>query len=404
VKKLLAISAAMALSAPLFAGDWTQFRGPGGLGSSPESGLPAKWALGKDKSENIRWAVDLPGRGLSGVVVANGRVFVTACDGPEQRRLIVLCFDAASGKKLWQRSVLATGGTGCHPKTCMAAPTPVTDGKNIFALFATADLVAYDADGNLLWYRSLTGDYPAITNQVGMAASPVLAPGLLVVPMDNSGESFLAGIDLKTGKNRWKVDRPRDINWVTPIVRGGEVLFQGADELVAYDLDTGKRTWGYAEGRLSTIPSPTLGEKGEVLVPGGELVALKPGAAGESPAVAWKSSKLRPGGYATPLAYQGKIFSLNGAGVLQCADAKNGKFLWDVRLKAPISASPVAGDGRVYIVNEKGQTQVVKIGEKDGVIEATNDIGEDILATPAIADGAIFLRSDKRLICVGAKR
>src|SRR5262249_55631940 len=102
-------------------------------------------------------------------------------------------------------------------------------------------------------------------------------------------------------------------------------------------------------------------------------------------------------------AYQGKVFSLNGAAVLQCADAKNGKVVWDVRLKGPISASPVAGDGRIYIVNDKGQTQVVKIGEKDGVIEATNDVGEEILATPAIAGGAIFLRSDKRLFCIGKK-
>jgi outer membrane protein assembly factor BamB len=394
-------------TASLSAGDWTQFRGPGGLGSSPETGLPVKWAYGNGKNDNLRWVAELPGRGLSGVVVAGGRVFVTACDGPEQRRLIVLCFDAASGKKLWQRSVLATGGTNCNPKTCMAAPTPVTDGKNVYALFATADLVAYDSDGNLLWYRSLTGDYPAITNQVGMAASPVLAPGLLVVPMDNSGESFLAGIDAKTGKNRWKVDRPRDINWVTPVVRGGEVLFQGAAELVAYDLETGRRNWAYPAGKLSTIPSPTLGQQGEVLVPGGEaedgLVALKPGAAGETPAVAWKSPKLRPGGYATPLAYQGKVFSLNGAGVVQCADAKTGKFLWDVRLKGPISASPVGGGGRIYVANEKGQTQVVKIGEKEGVIEATNDVGEEILATPAIAHGAIFLRSDKHLFCIGEK-
>jgi outer membrane protein assembly factor BamB len=405
--RIQALLALALFAAPLAAGDWTQFRGPGGLGSSPESGLPTKWAYGKDKSENVRWVADLPGRGLSGVIVAGGRVFVTACDGPEQRRLIVLCFDAASGKKLWQRSVLATGGTNCHPKTCMAAPTPVTDGNNVYTLFATADLVAYDADGNLLWYRSLTGDYPAITNQVGMAASPVLAGGLLVVPMDNSGDAFLAGIDAKTGKNRWKVERPRDINWVTPVIRGGEVLFQCADELIAYDLQTGQRGWGYAEPegkKLSTIPSPTLDEKGDVLVPGGELVALKPSGTGETPEVRWKSKKLTPGGYATPLAYQGKIFALNGAGVLQCADAKGGKFLWDVRLKGPIAASPVAGDGRIYIVNEKGQTQVIKIGDKEGMIEATNDVGDEILATPAIADGAIFLRSDKHLFCIGAKK
>ncbi len=138
-------------------------------------------------------------------------------------------------------------------------------------------------------------------------------------------------------------------------------------------------------------------------MPGSELIALKPGAAGETPAVAWKQKKLQPGGYATPLAYHGKVFSLNSTFVLQCADAKNGKLLWDLRLKGPISASPVAGDGRIYIANEKGQTQVVKVGDKEGVIEATNDVGDEILATPAIAGGAIFLRSDARLFCIGKK-
>ncbi|HEV7384526.1 MAG TPA: PQQ-binding-like beta-propeller repeat protein, partial [Phenylobacterium sp.] len=256
MRKLIAIALAASLTGTLAAGDWNQFRGPGGSGVSDETGLPVKWSVGKDKQENVRWVADLPGRGVSGAVVGGGRVFVTACDWPQQKHLWVLCFDEATGKKLWQRTVLSTGGTQCHPKTCMAAPTPVTDGKNVYALFATADLVAYDADGNLLWYRSLVGDYPKITNQVGMAASPILARDMLVVPMDNPGDAFLAGIDLKTGQNRWKAERPRDINWVTPILRprgaaGEEVIFQGTDELVAYELSSGKRAWGYGEGKLS---------------------------------------------------------------------------------------------------------------------------------------------------------
>ncbi|MFL5342927.1 MAG: PQQ-binding-like beta-propeller repeat protein [Gemmataceae bacterium] len=384
------------------AGEWTQFRGPNGAAVSSETNVPVKW----DKNTNVRWTADLPGRGLSCPVVAGGKVYVTACDGPDQQRLLVLCFDEKTGKKLWQRSTWATGGTGCHPKTNMAAPTPVADGQAVYALFATADLVAYDADGRLLWYRSLTGDYPAITNQVGMASSPVLAPGLLVVPMDNAGDSFLAGIDLKTGQNRWKVDRPRDINWVTPAVRktanGGEVLFLGTQELVAYDLATGSRNWSYPQDNaMGTIPSPVVGEQNEVLTPGKELVALKPGAAGQSPTVLWQSSKLRPGGYSTPLCYRGKVYSLNGAGTLFCADAKNGKPIWDVRCKGPIDASPIAAAGRIYVVSEKGVTTVVKADTGD--IEATNDLGDEFLATPAICDGCIFLRSDKKLYCVGAR-
>jgi outer membrane protein assembly factor BamB len=382
------------------AGEWTQFRGPNGAAVSTETGLPVKW----DKNTNIRWTAELPGRGVSCPVVAGGKVFLTANDGPDQQRLLVLCFDAKTGKKLWQRSTWATGGTACHPKTCMAAPTPVTDGKAVYALFATADLVAYDADGNLLWYRSLTGDYPSITNQVGMASSPILAAGLLVVPMENAGESFLAGIDLKTGQNRWKTDRPRDINWVTPALRQHkdrhEVIFQGTQEIVAYDLQTGARSWSFAQDNsMGTIPSPVVGEKNEVLAPGKEMVALKPGANGESPEVLWKSSKLKSGSFATPLCYRGKIYALNTTGVVLCGDAANGKVLWEERCKGPISASPVAADGRIYIVSEKGTTTV--LNAESGKEEAANDLGDEFLATPAMADGCIFLRSDKKLYCVG---
>jgi outer membrane protein assembly factor BamB len=387
-----------------FGADWPQFRGPNGLAVAEGGPYPTRWTLGPDnRQEKIRWIADLPGRGLSSVVVASGRVFVTACDGPNQTKLITLCFDAKSGKKLWQRSIQATGGTNCHPKTSMAAPTPVTDGQHVFALFATADLVAYDREGNLLWYRSLTGDYPTITNQVGMASSPILARGRVIVPMDNSGESFLAALDAFTGRNVWRIDRPRDINWVTPLVRGDEIIFQNPEELVAYDIQTGERRWSYAEGRRSEIPSPILGANGEVLSPGSELVALKPGQAGETPKVSWKSSRLRGAAHPTPLYYNGKVFALNSSFVLQCGDATTGKPLWDLRLKGPISASPIAADGRIFIVNEKGQTFVIKYDDKEGIIEATNSVGEEILATPAFADGAIFLRSDKKLICVGEK-
>jgi outer membrane protein assembly factor BamB len=316
-----------------------------------------------------------------------------------------LCFDAVTGKKLWQRSILATGNTVCHPKTSMAAPTPATDGKAVYALFATADLVAYDRDGNLLWYRSLVSDYPTVTNQVGMASSPMLAGDVLVLPMDNAGESFIAGLDLRSGRNRWKVERVRDINWVTPAIRTvgkrTEVIFPAQKELVAYDAATGNRVWGFdGEGKISTIPSAIVGEKNEVLVPAGDLISLQPGGEGETPQVLWKSNRLKTGGYSTPLYYDGHVYALNSVGVLVCGDAKSGKMLWDVRLKGPFSASPIAADGRIFAVNEKGVTQVVKLGEKPE-IEATNDLNDDMQATPAIAGGCIFLRSDSTLYCIG---
>jgi len=205
MRRLLSVLllAGLAGTAVAPAGDWPGFRGPGGGGVSTEKDLPVKW----DKKEGLRYKVELPGRGLSNPVIAAGRVYVTASSGYRERRLHVLCLDEPTGKKVWERQFAATGNTGCHPMTNMAAPTPVTDGKVVFALFATGDVAAVARDGTLLWYRSLVSDYPGIANQVGMAASPVLAANVLVIPMESAVDSFIAGVDARTGKNRWKVKR-----------------------------------------------------------------------------------------------------------------------------------------------------------------------------------------------------
>lgn len=386
------------LSSALHAGDWPQFRGPGGRGVAEDTGLPTNWG----PTENVRWKADLPGRGLSCPVLAGGRVYVTACSGLEGARLHVLCFDERTGRKLWERQLWATGNTGCHPKTCMAAPTPVADGRRVYALFATADLACFDRDGGLLWYRSLVGDYPTVANQVGMAASPVLWRDVLIVPMDNVGDSFLAGIDARTGKNLWKTPRERTINWTTPLLLDNagrpDVLFQNGGELIAYDPATGAKRWSHKAG--GPIPSPALAE-GLVLVPGGELLALRPGGDQGPAQVVWKTNKLRSG-YASPLYYQGRVYNVTDANVLAAADARTGKPLESARVKGPVSASPVAADGKIYVLAEDGTTTVVETSDPPKVL-ASNKLDGTFLATPAIAGGAIYLRSDSHLWCIGAK-
>ncbi|MFL5243280.1 MAG: PQQ-binding-like beta-propeller repeat protein [Gemmataceae bacterium] len=382
------------------AADWTQFRGLNGAGVSPETGLPTQWSA----TEGLRWKAELPGRGVSNPVIAGGRVYVTASSGYKENRLHVLAFDAASGKKLWERSLWSTGQTQCHPKTCMAAPTPVTDGKAVYALFATTDLCAFDTDGNLLWYRSLVRDYPTITNQVGMAASPILYKDLVIVPMDNVGDSFLAGIDKKTGKNRWKAERPRDICWTTPVLleRGdrADVLFQGAAVLTAFDAESGRISWEFKAKGLQ-IPSPVL-NKQNILVPGRDLLCIKPPVANETPEVLWKTNKLQTG-FGTHLVYEDRVYAVNDAGVLHCADAADGKPVWQQRLQGPFDASAVGADGKIYLVNGEGTTFVVQTGKEPKIL-AKNELKDTILATPAIADGAIYLRSDKHLYCIGDKK
>jgi len=391
----------------LVAADWPQFRGPGGTGVSPETGLPTRWG----PAENVRWKADLPGRGVSSPVVAGGRTYVTACSGYQQRRLHVLCFDSATGAKQWERQLQATGNTFCNPKTCMAAPTPVSDGERVYALFATGDLACLNREGDLIWYRSLVADYHDITNQVGMAASPVLWRSLLMVPMENVSESFAAGLDKLTGQNRWKVERPRNINWPTPLIleRNGraEALFQAPEELVAYDPATGRKLWAYSGEGMTSVPSLVAAE-GLIVLSGG--VALRPPRAPLSPAegetapqVVWKSTRLRPA-YASPLYFQGRLYALNNSSILlNCADIHSGKVIWQERVKGPFSASPVAADGKIYLVNEEGLTTVLRPGDQPQVL-STNALSEPMLATPAIADGAIYLRSDQHLYCIAEKK
>jgi outer membrane protein assembly factor BamB len=385
------------------ASDWPQFRGPGGGAVAEVKGLPEKWG----PKENVRWVADLPGRGLSCPVVAAGRVYVTCSSGHREGRLHVLCFDEASGQKLWERQFASTGNTGCHPKTCMAAPTPAADAHAVYALFATADLAALDRDGNLLWYRSLVGDYPDLTNQVGMAASPVLVGDTLVLPLDNVGDSFRAGIDTRTGKNRWRVPVPRDLNWMTPTVIGEgkdrTVVFHSSREMTGVDPHTGRTRWALPTKGTSTTVSAAASD-GLIYLPGGPFRAVKPGPDAATPEVVWSSNRLATS-YASPVVYRGKVWVLVNNVGLRWVDAKTGQGAAEdqLRFDGPFAASPVIADGKLYAVNEEGVTTVVRLGDRPEIV-AKNALGETILATPAVADGALFLRSDKHLWCIAARK
>ena len=379
------------------AADVPQFRGSQGSGVSSEKNLPLQWS----EKENIRWKASLPGRGLSNPVIADGRAYLTAATGVEQKRLHVLCLDVKTGKQLWERQFWATGTTLCHPKTNMAAPTPVTDGERVYALFATADLVCLDKHGDLVWYRSLVGDYPTVCNNVGMAASPVLVKDMLVVCLENVGESFVAGIDVRSGQNKWRFERPRGINWVTPLVienQGkSEVLVQGPGDLTAHDPATGKRIWSLS-GSFATIPSSVTGD-GMIFAPGGKLTAFRPGTGKSAPEVLWQNAKLTTG-YSSPLYYRGLVYTVNARGIVNCAEPGTGKILWTERLEGEFAASPLAADGKIYVTSEEGITTVLQAGAEAKVL-ATNSLSEKILASPVAAAGALFLRSDKHLYCIG---
>ncbi len=381
----------------LVAADWPGFRGDG-TGSSAETTLPD----GFTADAGLRWKAALPGRGVSSPVIVGTNVYVTCSSGTRDDRLHTLCFDAKTGDKKWHRQLSATGSTAAHPDTCMAAPTPAADASGVFALFATGDLAAFTPTGDLRWYRSITADYPAVTNQIGMAASPVLAGGKLVVPMDNPGDGFLGAIDLVTGKNAWKVPRPKDMNWTTPSVRTTadnvtEVVFLGQSDLAAYNAATGAKRWSVKTG--GSIPSPTLVGRDKVLAPGSGAVLYD--LTQSPPKEVWRSPKLSTG-MSSPAVAGAYIYGVTSAGFATCAELSTGKIVWQERVKGKFSASPVVGAGKLYLLNEAGDLVTLKLGDKPEVL-AESKTGERGQATPAIAAGAVFFRTDKSLYAVGAK-
>ena len=384
------------------AGDWPQFRGPNGSGVADETGLPTTW--GPD--ENVRWKADLPGRTVASPAVVGKKVFVSSATGPRYQRLHALCLDADTGKVLWHRQLTATGNTAAHPKSSMAAPTPCVNADGVYFLYATADLAAFDHDGNLKWYRSLVGDYPDISNQIGMAASPVVWKDLVIVPMDTVGDSFLAAIDTKYGRNVWKVNRPKDVNWVTPTVRTvgdrAEVIFQHNKETVAYDAADGKKVWSVPAPGASVPTASPVGEN--VLLPvAGGLALYKP--EGEKLTEVWKSPKMATG-YTSPLVYRDRVYAIGRAGTMICADVQTGREVWSERIgkgKNQFWASPVAADGKVFAFDDGGNCTVLEAGDRPNVL-AVNDMKAEILGTAAIANGALYIPTTKGLYCIAPKK
>jgi hypothetical protein len=380
------------------AADWRQFRGPAGAGVADGPAPPADLS----SKSAVVWKAPLTGRGLSSPLVVGDKVFVSASSGHRQDRLHVLAFAAADGKRLWERTVLASGPTASHPKTCMAAPTPVSDGKRVVTLFATDDLVCLDLEGNLLWVRCLHDEYPGTTDGRGLASSPVIVGNTAIVQFDTQNVSFAAGIDLETGANRWRVDRPRDIVWATPIVLpgwaagGGDlVLLQGGPKFSAIDPATGNEVW-QVERKNHPIASALC--RGDVVyVPGAEsgLAAYRRQPAGP-PKLVWESDKLNPG-TASPVALGDRLYCLKGT-ILVVGDLATGAEVGRLRLRGgAFGASPVTAGGLIYCASEDGLVQVVKPADKEPEVAGSGSLNETLLATPAVADGALYLRSDQHL-------
>jgi outer membrane protein assembly factor BamB len=378
------------------AGGWMHYHGTDGTGVAAEEGLPTTFGEGR----NVAWKVPLPGRGPSSPIVVGKRVFVTSATGQRQDRLHVSCFDTTGGKLLWHRQLWATGSTVCNSFGGVAIPTPASDGMHVVAFYSSNDLACFDLDGNLKWYRGLGLECPTTRNDVGMGSSPLIVADTVVVQAENQGESFAAGIALDSGVDRWHLERDRAATWVSPMLLRGKraaddrVLLASKFRLTAHEPATGKQVWAY-EAACHTVSTGTAVDGNIYLPAGNGLVLLRPNATGTGVSVVWQEQRLQVGS-TSPIVHQGKVYAIKGAGVLVCGDAATGEVLWQTRLKGPFWSSPVLADGRLYVVNHAGLVQVVVLESKGKVVE-TSQIDKDILASPAVADGAIYFRSNGSL-------
>jgi hypothetical protein len=422
--------------AVLQAEDWPQWRGARATGVSTEKNLPERWSA----TENIAWKAPIAGTGISTPVVSGGRIFVTSQvgsgvsrQGPRlvqgadaaaageralrtaakddgQVSFVVEAFDRATGKRAREYRLAAEGTLPpVHDKHNLASPSPITDGELVFAWFGTGQIVALDKAGKLVWRRHLGQEISPFTINWGHSSSPALFGDLLILLCDHEPASYLLAVDKRTGKERWKVDRGKGrSSYSTPLVvetsTGPELIVNSSERIDAYDPRTGAFLWHTGEANRFPIPSPVLHDGILYASRGyrsGPYMAIRPGGRGDvsSSHVLWNVPTGAP--YVSSIVqYNGLIYMATDNGILSIADAKTGSRVWQGRVEGVFSASPVAGDGKVYLLAESGETIVLRAGPGAEII-ARNSIGERSLASMAISDGRLFIRTDEHLVAIG---
>jgi outer membrane protein assembly factor BamB len=384
-------------AASLSAGDWPAFRG-NGTGVSADAAPPTKFSA----DEGVAWKAKLPGKGVSSPIVVNNRVIVTSSSGAKEDRLHTLCFDGNDGKLLWERQAWATGRTLTHESSAVAANTAASDGTRVFAFFSSNDLIAYDLDGQLLWFRGLAIDYPEAGNDVGMSSSVAVIDGVVVVQSESQGDSFALGLDAKTGETLWHIPRSKEAIWSSPTVAkmsDGKplILMTNLSGITARDPRTGTERWTNVK-ECDGISSPVVSDN-VAYVPGGGLRAIKFG--DSEPEVLWSNAKLSAGA-ASPVVYKDRVFTINRAGVLSAADIKTGEVVWQLRLKGQFWATPVIAGDTMYVSAKDGNIQTIDLSGDKGKLIADNKLDGEVMATPAIANGALYVRVGKELWKIAA--
>jgi outer membrane protein assembly factor BamB len=423
------------------AGSWPSFRGPHASGVADGQRLPDTW--NPKTGEHVLWRTPIPGLAHSSPIVWGDQVFVTSAvssdpkatfrpglygDGDasadrSEHRWMLYALDRRTGKVLWERVAFqGEPREKRHIKSTYASATPATDGRIVVAWFGSQGVHAFDLRGNPLWKVDLgrvdMGAYDIPTFEWGPASSPIIWKDLVILQCDTQADSFLLALDAATGKTVWKTTRDEIPSWGTPTIattaKGDELVTNASNAIRGYDPRTGKELWTL--GGSSKITAPTPVSDGDVLVvasgraPERPIFVVKAGARGDltlpagktaSDAIAW--SKTGRGSYMpTPLIYQGILYVLANNGVLDAYDLKTGEEIYRQRLPvvgSGFSASPVAADGKIYLSNEDGEILVVEAGRTFKHV-ATNSMGELLMATPALSNGTMFVRSSQSVFAI----
>lgn len=424
---------------------WPSFRGPQASGIAENQNLPEKWN-GKT-GENILWRTPIPGLAHSSPVVWGNRIFVTSAvssdpkatfrpglygDGDaskdrSQHRWMLYAIDKGSGKIVWEKT--AHQGEPLekrHIKSTYANSTPATDGRIVVTWFGSQGVYAYDFSGRFLWKVDLgrvdMGAYDIPTYEWGPASSPIIWNDLVIIQCDTQADSFLLALDASTGKTVWKTVRDELPSWGTPTVMqtsaGPQLVTNASNFIRAYDPRTGKELWRLGRSSKITAPTPIFADDLIVVASGRgperPIFVVRPSARGDvtlaegktsSEPIVW--SRAGRGSYMpTPLSYNGILYVLGNNGLFDAYNLKTGEEVYRQRLPtvgSGYSASPVAADGKIYLSNEDGEILVIGAGDKFTHI-ATNTMGELLMATPALSEGVMYVRSSNSLFAIGRKR
>lgn len=389
-------------------GDWPEFRGPTGQGHSTAHNLPLEWS----GTRNVAWRQAIPGLGWSSPVLHDGRLYLTSAQGSNSLSLRALCLLADNGKMLWNVEVFSPAAGQMHKKNSQASPTPLIEGNRLYVHFGPYGTACLDLKGNVLW-RNTTLAYPPVH---GTGGSPVLAGKALVFSCDGRSDPFVVALDKTSGQVLWKVRRDTQarskFSFSTPLlitVKGQQQLISpGSGMVCALDPASGREIWRVRYGNgYSVVPRPVFGH-GLVFIGTGfdqpSVLAIRPDGQGDvtDTHVVWKLSKGAP---LTPslLLAGDELYMVSDAGIASCVEARTGKVYWQERVGGNYSASPLFADGRIYLQSEQGTGVVLQPGRQFRKL-AENALGARTLASYAVDDGALFIRTEEHLLKVTADR